>query len=262
MNILLTGDSWGLGVFANVNNEYGPIGQGIENLLQDKGHTVVNISCAGGSNWLMIDRLEGRWDRSDKCIFGVNPQDKKHFDLDKIDLIIFLQTDIFRERSYYVLEKVGGASFDWKVLEQQFVESLLKYNSIDDFSNQYFDSLYQKLNSFNKTVLCIGGWAKLHPAIEKFDNLVPIIYSATKLLIPDLVEDFYISDKEWFLQLDQNTKIMEKFGHEVKTLAIANADKLDQMINHWQDVHPNLDGYVKIVEYLEPYLHKKIEKNC
>ena len=46
-----------MGVFKMINDQYGPTGEGIETLLKSYGHNVINISKAGGSNWLMVDRL-------------------------------------------------------------------------------------------------------------------------------------------------------------------------------------------------------------
>ena len=36
-NILLAGDSWGIGVFAGVGENYAPTGQGIHSILEDQG---------------------------------------------------------------------------------------------------------------------------------------------------------------------------------------------------------------------------------
>ena len=256
MRILLAGDSWGIGVFETRNGIYGPIGQGIQTILESLGHKVINISRAGGSNWLMIERLNGQWDKSSRCLFGVNPEDRKSFNLDDIDYIIFLQTDIFRERHYYGKQYEHSDDIKHKILEQVFVESLLGYSSIEEFINQYFTELYTALDALQKPILCIGGWAKLHPGIEQFDNLIPVLYSATQVLIPELEQDTYLSDSEWFLQLDQNSKIMYKFGSELKSMAIVNAEKMEHVYSNWHEVHPNLAGYRQIVDFILPYLQK------
>ena len=254
MKILIAGDSWGIGVFSYIGDTYGPTGQGIHTVLENWGHEIVNISCAGGSNGLMLDRLEGQWDRSDRCIFGVNTPNKVIFNLTEIDIIVFFQTDIFRERSYYDKQFIDSDRFDWKVLEKTFVEKLLNFASLEEFSNLYFQSLYTKLNSFGKKILCIGGWAKLHPSIALYSNLIPVIESATQHLIADCKQDSYITDREYFLQLSQHSEIMKKFGNEIKNMTIQNAEKLDLIIKNWQDVHPKFEGYTKIAECLKPYL--------
>ena len=254
MKILLIGDSWGIGVFSNINGSYGPTGQGVQSLLQDHGHQIVNISKAGGSNWLMIDRLEGRWNNSTKCTFGVGTDKPIKIDLQEFDSIIFLQTDIFRERHHYGKQYEHSTDTQFKILNDDFVEDLLDYKSIEDFVDHYFQELYEKLNTFNKKILCIGGWSKLHPSIANYSNLIPVCTSASKLLIPSLKEDTYISDPEWFLQLDANQNIMSKFGTELKELAIINADKINLIINEWNDVHPPFSGYTIIAETVLPYL--------
>lgn len=254
MKILLIGDSWGIGVFSTIDGGYEPTGHGIHSVLQDHGHQVVNISKAGGSNWLMIDRIEGRWSTSAKCTFGVGTDNPIAIDLQEFDYVIFLQTDIFRERYYYGKQYEHSTNTQFKILDNAFVDSLLAYKSIDDFVDQYFQELYTKLNSFNKKILCIGGWSKLHPSVTNYANLIPVCTSAIKLLIPNLEEDTYISDPEWFLQLDTNQAIMTKFGTELKELAIINADKLNLIINEWNDVHPTFSGYTTIANNILPYL--------
>ena len=110
-NILIAGDSWGIGVFSGQGDEYGPIGQGIHTILEEQGHEIANISKGGGSNGLMIERLN-------------------MFDLSTVDHIIFLQTDIFREHHYYGKQYPTDIGTRWKLLEQSFVDSLLEYDSI------------------------------------------------------------------------------------------------------------------------------------
>jgi hypothetical protein len=261
MRILLAGDSWGIGVFKGQGSVYGPTGQGIHTLLEAQGHTVINISKGGGANWLMIDRLNGEWDYTGRCLFGVEPNLKIDIDFNNIDYIIFLQTDIFRERHYYGKQYPTDTTTNWKILEQEFVDSLIKYDSIDSIVNSYFQNFYKDLNNIgiehNKKILMVGGWSQLHPSITDYSNLIPAVISATKLLIPEVTHDGYISDPEWFSQLDKEKPFMEKFGNEFKQLAIYNADKLNLVYKNWKEVHPPIEGYQSIVDKLLPYLAKK-----
>lgn len=258
MEILIIGDSWGIGVFEHRNGVYGSTGTGIQSILESHGHRITNISKAGGSNWLMIDRLENRWDKSDRCTFGIDPLDKKPVNLQNIDIIIFLQTDIFREKHYYGKQFKHSEDTQYKILNQEFIDNLLTYGSIQEFTDQYFAEFYSKLNSIaerhSKKVLCIGGWSKLHPSIVGYGNLVPVVHSASELLMSDVIQDGHISDAEWYLQLDKNPKIMEKFGDELKLMTIDNAEKLNNMYKSWGDVHPDLSGYQQIVDRILPFL--------
>lgn len=255
--ILLAGDSWGIGVFNNSQGDYGPTGEGIHTILTNLGYHVINISKAGGANWLMIDRLNDNWNNHKRCLYGVDQQDKKDFQIDEINHIIFLQTDIFRENYCYIKETPDSIVTQKKWLNQNFVDSLLNYNSIHDFIESYFQSFYTELNYFgqkhNKKILCVGGWNRLHQSISNYSNLVPVITSACQFLVPDLIEDVYLSDPEWFLQLDQNPKIVEKFNVELKTMAIKTSDKYCKLVTKWNDCHPTIDGYQKITEKILEY---------
>jgi len=261
VKILLAGDSWGIGVFETQNSIYGPTGEGIHTLLEAQGHILINISKGGGSNYLMIDRLNGHWGSTGRCLFGLDPNLKIDIDFDSIDYIIFLQTDIFRERHYYGKQYSTDTDTNWKILEQEFVDSLIKYDSIDSIVNSYFQNFYKDLNNIgiehNKKILMIGGWSQLHPSINNYSNLIPTVISATKLLIPELEQDCYISDPEWYLQLDQDANFMLKFNNEFKQMAITNANKLALIYRNWNEVHPDIFGYQKIVDELLPYLAKK-----
>ena len=254
MKILLIGDSWGVGVFSGTGAGYGPTGQGVQTVLENQGHTVINISKGGGSNWLMMDRLDGHWGNTGRCIFGTNEQDRVDFNLNEIDYLVFFQTDIFRERHYYDKQYPTDIDTKWKVLEQDFVDSLQQYQALDDIFDDYFNKFYTKLNSYNKKVLCIGGWSQLHPSISNYNNLVAVIPSSTKLLIPELTQDLYLSDPEWYIQLSNDTKFMNKFGNEFKSMVVSNAKKLELIYNHWHEVHPPMEGYETLAKKILKYL--------
>lgn len=261
-NILIAGDSWGIGVFAGKGEAYGPTGQGIQSILESQGHNVINISKGGGANGLMLDRLNGDWHDTGRCLFGIEPNLKINIDYHNIDYIIFLQTDIFRERHYYGKQYPADTHTRWKVLEQAFVDSLINYESIDHIINNYFQNFYKDLNNIgvkhNKKILMVGGWSRLHSSISNYSHLVAVVPSATKLLIPELEEDCYLSDPEWYTQLDKESKFMRKFGNEFKLMAITNANKLSLIYRDWNnEVHPDVNGYNLIVDELLPYLDKK-----
>jgi len=251
--ILLAGDSWGIGVFEGVGDSYGPTGQGIQSILEAQGHTVINISKAGGSNWLMLDRMENLWGNTGRCLYG-HSHDHERVDIPwtTIDYIVFLQTDIFRERYLYVPKDDTDTRLTWKALEKPFVDLLCEYNSIGDIIDDYFAKFYSKLNEIaqkhNKKVLMLGCWSQLHPSIDSYSNLVAVIPSATKLLIPELEEDVYLSDPEWYSQLADTPRFMDKFSNEFKPMSIQAADKLELIYSNWKEVHPNIHGYQKLVD--------------
>ena len=261
-NILIAGDSWGIGVFAGKDDTYGPTGEGIHTLLESQGHTVTNISKGGGSNYLMVDRLNGLWGNTGRCLFGIESELKIDVDYSNIDYILFLQTDIFRERHYYGKQYPTDVHNRWKVLEQVFVDSLINYDSIEHIINSYFQNFYKDLNNIgikhNKKILMIGGWSQLYPGINNYSNLISAVPSSAKLLIPELEEDCYLSDPEWYIQLANEPKFIQKFNNEFKHMAIINANKLSLIYRNWHnEVHPDINGYQKIVDQLLPYLAKK-----
>jgi hypothetical protein len=237
-NILIAGDSWGIGVYQHTNGQYHSTGQGIQTLLEPK-FSVTNVSQAGCSNWDIAESI--------KQSSGSENQ------------IIFLQTDIFREQSYHAAK---GNEVRWRWLKEEFIIELLQYSTLESYINNYFLNLYNELSliarSKNTKIICIGGWSDLHPDIDLYDNLVPLIPSVTQLIIPSVTKNVYISDFEYFTQLGDNMAFMNKFGGEFKQITIDSALKFGESCRVWNDVHPDLHGYQTIVESLLVYFGKNI----
>lgn len=256
--ILIAGDSWGIGVYTGAGETYGPTGQGIQTILEALGHTIINISKGGGANWLMVDRLEGNWHNTGRCLFGADYKDKVKFDLNEIDHILFLQTDICRERHYYGKRYPTDQGTKWKMLDRKFINEITEFNSLAEIIDCYFNNLYSYLNTIaethNKKIILVGGWSQLHPSIANYSNLIAAVPSATKLLISELKEDVYLSDPEWYVQLGEDQKFMAKFNNEFKPMSIIAAEKLDLIYKNWNgEVHPDITGYQQIVDQLLPY---------
>ena len=231
-NILLAGDSWGIGVYQGKGDSYSPIGEGIQSLLEEQGHQVTNVSEPGISNLRIINNIPNN--------------------LVEFDHIVFLQTDIFREASYHGPK---GTEKAWRWLRDDFVDELLESNTIEEYTSDHLKWLYDKLNRLDRKILCIGGWSDLHPCISEFKNLVPVIASASQMLIPTIKEQVYISDFEYFTQLNDSREFMSKFGPEFKEIAINSSHKFEESCRAWNgDVHPNIQGYQQIVDVLVKYL--------
>jgi hypothetical protein len=228
--ILLAGDSWGIGVYSGTGDDYAPTGQGIQSILESHHFQVSNVSIPGCSNFNTVSKIL---------------QNKQ-----TVNKIIFLQTDAFREGSRYVNQL--------KVLDNNLVENLFNYPTLNSYFDDYFNKLYNKLNNIGQQILCIGGWSQLHPCIKNYSNLVSVIPSATKLLISECTTDCYLSDFEWFPQLDSNQQLMQKFGNEIKQIALESSAKFNLCCQHWGDVHPNLLGYQQIVDITMPYINSKV----
>lgn len=226
MEILLAGDSWGIGVYQGYDDTYAPTGEGIHSILKNLGYNITNVSKAGANNSEILTNI--------------------HRSISLSDLVIFIQTDPFREHSHFENK--------FKILDKKFIESLLTYKSLDQYFSQYFNQIYTVLNSYNKPIVCVGGWGMLHSDIVNYSNLIPAIPSATKLIIPQLEADVYLSDFEWFPQLHDFPNFVNTFP-EIKDIALASSKKFKMLCDHCGDCHPNLIGYQKIVNELLRYLN-------
>ena len=251
-NILIVGDSWGIGTYEKQSDgAWTATGQGIQSILEAKGHRVTNISLGGSCNWHLIDRLNMNVKESHRYTKILGYDKLVNFDWSDIDYVVFLQTDIFRENYHY-----GGEQVQWrKYLIDSFVDSLLEYQTVEQFAREYFAEFYTKLNligvKHGKQILCVGGWSQLHPSIHNYTNLVPVVASSIKLLLPSVTEDWYLNDPEWFTQLGAHTDFMKKFSREWKQLTINSSNRLEQIYKSWNDCHPTIQGYTIITEHIE-----------
>jgi len=237
-HILIAGDSWGIGEYQGTGAEYKPTGHGLEQIFQTNGYLVTNVSQPGCSNTDIVSQLSKQ-------------------KLEKFDIVLFLQTDAFREHSYHGLYNNEP---NWRILDSNFIEELLNYHSLADYFDDYYNELYYQLSQFNKEIFCIGGWSMLHTSIASYENLIPIIPSATRLILKKPIKDVYLSDFEWFNQLDQHQKFMEKFNIEFKQIATDSSDKFNLICKEWNDVHPTADGYQILADNLVKFIDKKIKK--
>lgn len=233
--ILLAGDSWGVGTFLRSGESYKPTGIGLESILSEKGYRVTNVSQAGASNREIVDSILDQ-------------------DLNLFDIIIFLQTDPFRDHQQVEIPEDNDS---WKrALNQNFIDSLTEYNSLDMYFYDYFNRLYSELSSLNKPIICIGGHSVLHPCILEYKNLISEIPSVTQLLLGSNVDDCYINDKDWIDQLTYNPKFMKKFGNEFKDLVILLGNKTEEILKNWNDVHPTASGYSNLADNLVELIKK------
>jgi len=233
--ILLAGDSWGIGEFSGSGDSYKPTGVGLESILSEKGYYVTNVSQVGISNREIVDRILDQ-------------------NLNIFDIIIFLQTDPFRDHQQVEIPKDNQS---WKRdLNQNFIDSLTEYTSLDMYFYDYFNGLYSELSNLDKPIICIGGHSILHPCILEYKNLISEIPSVTQLLLGKNVDDCYINDKDWIDQLTHNPKFMKKFGNEFKDLVILLGNKTEEILKNWNDLHPTALGYSKLANNLVELIRK------
>ena len=177
---------------------------------------------------------------------------------DQINHLVFIQTDIFRDQAYYDKRYPTSATTQWKTLTKDFVNKLMTYNTIGDFIIDYFEKMYTALDQVgkdrNQKILCVGGWSKLHPIINDYSNLVPVVTSCPELLIPGFKKDTYMSDFEYWVTLSENDEFVNYFGDEFKQFAIDVNEKYKAVTDAFNDSHPTMDGYKLIAKEILPYI--------
>ena len=209
--IQILGDSWGCGEWGNC--PYGISHTGLQQYFEDSGYVVCNRSTPGSSNTYSINRIIN------------NPL---------IEYIFWFQSDPIRDLRPYTL----------------FKETYKTYDQLLAKSNQLLLISYQRLNSLNRPIFCIGGCSKLNlELMTKFKNLVPIIPSVQELLIPEFKHPtFWIS--EWKPLLDRQFDInsLDRFILDQQT-----QDSIQLLSREYfipDRYHPNRKAHKVIFDYI------------
>ncbi len=222
MRILLAGDSWGLGVWGLVNNEYKLVHPGIDHYMRLDGHDVVNISQAGTNNMMMYRKLVHtlKYDSA-------------------FDKIFYIQTDIVRDIPN------NFAEFENKWFNN--------YEHLISLINEKLDELYHSLNSLGKPIYMLAGCSTVNQSLlSKYKNLICTIPSILKFLHPECQNPEFWTDPKWINKLDDKWDLdtldkiieQEKLTRKIGTYSHFKADS----------VHPDLSGYAKVYLSLKEIL--------
>jgi hypothetical protein len=163
MNILISGDSWSQGEWAGTWRQepstYGVHHPGINQYLQDAGHSVVNVGAGAIGN---LQALENLNHQLDNC---------------KFDCLIFFFTDPLRDCNEQEI-KVG------KLFELLEIKTNLFLERIDEIKTRYTDL----------KIILIGGYAKIETDNKNIDYIIP---SIIELLVPGHVDTKCADSPEW-----------------------------------------------------------------
>lgn len=188
---------------------------GLAQYLTEYGHRVINVSRGSESNNYAIEKIRAQ-------------------DLSQFDLIIWFQTDPFRDLRPY---------------NRKFSVDYTTYQSLIDRQNQLLTKTYMEMDSFDKKILCLGGLSKLDlKLIQPFKNLIPAIPSITELLLPNFQHQ-EIAFSDWHKLIDR------QFSLDDLDKLLYNKRIQDSLMDHkelfWPDgLHPNRWAHKKIFEYL------------
>jgi hypothetical protein len=229
MNILINGDSWGVGEWGwegppdnivNDPNLPGLAHYGIEHYFREKGYSVKNISKGGSNNMQICQRF-------------------KQEDLTQYDYIFCFQTDHIRHLNQGFLTNNGKEKITWdKLMNHQ---------------KEHLDSFYQRLNSYNKTIYLLGGVNKIQlDIVEKYSNIVPIIPSVVEFITPNFGSHNDLWWGQWILTIPHS-----HYDLDCLERIVDNKEHYNYVMDpdfkkyYWPDgKHPNRLGHKVIFDYL------------
>ena len=148
MKFCVIGDSWGL------TSPTIPGYQGLDLILQKRGHEVVNVSQSGASNFGQLLVLD----------FQVLQQGQTDF-----DYIIWLHTEPVRDFTEFISLHYGVESDD-NLGRQQFPELTFRhfYKDLEYLNDRNYAYAQQLYETYHIPFLVIGGAGKLNESIKNF----------------------------------------------------------------------------------------------
>ena len=158
--ILISGDSWGAGAWKDGKIYH----RGLEQYLHDDGHSVVNLSIGGGSNFHSIERITNFLKTQNKQV----PlwHDKE------IDSIIMFQTEWHRDgvehnknsnKDFVVNEELHKLSQHWNVGDDKII------------LNRYYNNLSLVAQTHDIPIGIVGGCSDTI-WIDEFESQYPSLY--------------------------------------------------------------------------------------
>lgn len=221
MNILVSGDSWGCGVWKNKQN----IHKGMSWYLENKyGHNVTNVSVAGVSNLYTYNTL-------------------KTLNLDKFDLILTFFTNPFRDIGD--TRHINYFDAPDKTLDYTYYLELHERLAISHFTN---------LASLNKKIYLIGGHNKVNSKHIFSNNLINFIPSLREFFYPSFVEPEVIYSSYIF------DKYLTKFNLEALDEFSISRNYMLSLPNEQTEYffpngyHLNQKGHLALADYIQDFI--------
>jgi hypothetical protein len=226
MNILLSGDSWGVGELTHdhVTNARTFTHPGIELYMKEYGCNVFNVSQRSLSNNEIYSRTV------DFLNSGIN-----------IDYIIFFHANFYRDFKDLPIN----------VLKKHFTS----IEKIKNFKRNYYNNLYAKLNKLGPKIILLGCIDKIEPFDNDYKNLIPLLPSIPEFLFPNF-KHWLVYETNWVSQIENlldNSTLQELYNSRMSIKEL-NTDKYAHYFRP-DGYHPNRHGaykvYEKIIEFIE-----------
>ena len=242
MRILIAGDSWGYCWIPDGNG--GGHHPGIEKILTDRGHTVVNLATPGFSNIQAVETLEKYSESADLCIF--------------------IQTEPIRE--WWIDTKVDRANVSRPVLDAEHVFSLaLAHRGLVSAMNTHLKNIvYARLKTWmeqqNTRVLLVGGCSKITAEVVP-SPLIVAVPSWCELLFenPTFKDHLFQDTGQWLsyeyadlVHSSRDVDLMVDWFQVTRDVLDKTAFRLSNEEYFKPDPwHPNFKGHEKLVDFLE-----------
>ena len=246
--ILISGDSWGAGAWKDGKVYH----RGLEQYLHDDGHSVVNLSIGGGSNFHSIERITNFLKTQNKQV----PlwHDKE------IDSIIVFQTEWHRAHLEY-----DENSYKTFIINKELEEWHQHLNVGDDqkILSRYYSDLSDVSQGHNIPIGIVGGCSDT-VWIDEFESQYPGLYVICQSFSNLVVNNNHRIDPPVYT-INLPPYILEKVhasinGDEVEKYLFDMVDLGNNRIKMWNDNpewfkpdggHPNHTAHKKLFDYIK-----------
>ena len=236
MLIALVGDSWGY-CWTGRGPDLGTL-PGIQDILQDQGHSVIDLCQAGSANYQSLQRLTA---------LTVQP-----------DLIIFIQTEPIRDFYTGLCDPNNSARAivdSTKIFEMADAHGGLTAAMRHWLRTNTYQQLSDLQQRFGVPIWLVGGCSCVYPK-DVPDNVAVPVPSWSSLLIDSIQDSLFQNTAQWmdheYSLLVRNSPVLlsDWFTETKITVKKILAWHQDQQYFNPDDWHPNYQGHLRLVQCL------------
>jgi len=202
MKFFILGDSWGVGEWTKINGKFESIpSTGLDHWLQEKNHSVTNISAGSAGNFGQLRHAYWTLDQ--------------HSDY---DYIIWFHTESIRDIEEIVINDPDEARIQYPDFDPSNIDQALQYIQLQNYN--YAQQLYER---YQIPFVVIGGQSAVTDTIKNYSFAHWVIAS----WLQELLKLDYLPPENTFFSWKKLERILKHFEINSKQYILDHHAQLD-----------------------------------